>query len=147
MAKKRKKTKKSKVIKMYRVSRWFYKKRIPLFPNLIRKMIRFFFSADIPFTADIDKTVEFKHGGLGVVIHDKSTIGKNSVIYQHVTIGGREGRGHPTIGENVYIGAGACVLGGVKVGDNVMIAANAVVIEDIPSNTTVVGVPAKPVKK
>lgn len=76
MPDKRKKTKKSKVLKMYRASRWFYKKRIPLLPNIIRKMIRLFFSADIPFTADIDKTVEFKHGGLGVVIHDKCTIGK-----------------------------------------------------------------------
>lgn len=145
MPDKRKKTKKSKVLKMYRASRWFYKKRIPLLPNIIRKMIRLFFSADIPFTADIDKTVEFKHGGLGVVIHDKCTIGKNTVIYQHVTIGGREGRGHPKIGENVYIGAGACVLGGINIGDNVKIGANAVVLEDVPSNTTVVGIPAKPI--
>ena len=138
--------KKSKIVKLYLIARKLHKMKIPLLPNMIRKLIRLLFSAEIPFTADIHKSVELKHGGLGIVIHDKTSIGKNCVIYQHVTIGGRENRGHPIIGDNVYIGAGACILGNVKIGDNVKIGANSVVLNDVDNDTTVVGIPARPVK-
>ena len=65
---------------------------------------------------------------------------------QNVSIAGRNNRGTPVIGNNVFIGAGACVLGGIKIGNNVSIGANAVVLDDIPDNSVVVGIPGKVVK-
>lgn len=75
----------------------------------------------------------------GIIVSYGAKIGKNCVINQQVTIG--QGiTGHPTIGNNVFIGAGARIIGGVTIGDNVKIGANAVIVKDIPSNCTVVGV-------
>lgn len=82
----------------------------------------------------------------GIIISDGAKIGRNCTIYHQVTIGQRK-HGYPTIGDNVYIGAGAKILGAITIGDNVKIGANAVVLDDVPSNCTVVGIPAKVVKK
>nr|WP_255620739.1 serine acetyltransferase [Salinicoccus sp. RF5] len=107
-----------------------------------------FYSCDIPYTADIHRTVIFSHKGLGVVIGHDTVIGENTKLLHNVTIGGRAGvRANPVIGNNVLIGTGACVLGKVVIGDNVKIGANAVVIDDIPSNCTVVGIPGKVIKR
>ncbi|WP_198540759.1 serine O-acetyltransferase [Capnocytophaga stomatis] len=92
------------------------------------------------------KGVYFLHSGLGVVIHPDAIIGESTIILQNVTIGGRNDKFAPTIGENVFIGCGACILGGITIGNNVMIGANAVVITDIPDGSVVVGVPGKVVK-
>ena len=84
--------------------------------------------------------------GTGVVIGETTEIGDDCVIYQGVTLGGTgkdHGKRHPTLGNNVMVGAGAKVLGPVKIGDNVKIAAGAVVLTDIPDNATAVGVPAR----
>lgn len=81
------------------------------------------------------------------VINEKAVIGNNVQIDQYVTIGGRVGAGSPVIGNNVRIGAGAKVLGPITVGENSLIGANAVVIKDVPPNVTVVGIPAKIVRK
>ena len=116
---------------------------IPLLPGLIMRICRVIYSIDIPYTCQIGSNVVFQHNGLGCVIHSKAVIGDNTVIYQNVTIGGRNGRGHPVIGKNCLIGAGACILGGVTIGDNVMIGANATVVTDVPSNSTVVGEKAR----
>lgn len=95
---------------------------------------------------DLNQGAKFKtppnlpHGLNGIIIHLKSEIGSNCVIYQQVTIGS-SGGGTPKIGDNVLIGAGAKILGRVKVGNNVKIGANAVITKDIPDNCTVV--PAK----
>ena len=137
----------SKIMRMYRFSNVLYKKNIPIIPKVITILIRIFFSAAIPYSCELKSGVQLKHGGLGVVIHDNAIVGKNTVIYQHVTIGGRENRGTPIIGDNVYIGAGACILGNIKVGDNARIGANAVVIDDVINDTTVVGIPAKNILK
>lgn len=85
----------------------------------------------------------FPHGISGIFISDSAKIGKNAIIFQGVTIGsntieGSKGSGAPTIGDNVYIGTGAKIIGNVKVGDNVRIGANAIVVEDIPDNSVVV---------
>lgn len=85
----------------------------------------------------------FPHGVSGIFISDNAKIGKNAIIFQGVTIGSNtlldsKGSGAPTIGDNVYIGAGAKIIGNVKVGNNVRIGANAVVVEDIPNNSVVV---------
>lgn len=135
--------KETKVLKMYRISRKLYKMNIPLFPKIVFSLIRIIFSAEIPYTCIMGKNVELKHGGLGVVIHPKAVIGEGTIIYQNVTIGGRENRGYPIIGKNVYIGAGACILGGIEIGDNVKIGANAVVVKSVPNDTTVGGIPAQ----
>lgn len=134
--------KETKIMRIYRISNFLYNRRIPLLPKLITRFIRLMFSAEIPCSCTLGKGVQLKHGGLGIVIHDKAIIGDNTVIFQHVTIGGRESSGTPTIGRNVYIGVGACILGNVFVGDNSKIGANAVVVKDVPQNVTVVGVPA-----
>ncbi|WP_198540758.1 serine O-acetyltransferase [Capnocytophaga stomatis] len=110
------------------------------------RYIRVVYSCDLPVSLKLGKGVVLKHNGLGVVIHPDAIIGENTLIYQNVSIAGRNNRGVPTIGKNVFIGCGACVLGGVTIGDNVSIGANSVVINDIPDNAVVVGIPGKVVK-
>jgi len=121
-------------------------KKLPVLPSLFQKCIRVIFSCEVPSTVKIGKGSKFVHSGLGVVLHGDVKIGENCRIYQNVTIGGRHNRGCPVIGNNVFIGAGACILGGVTVGDGAMIGSNAVVISDVPPKTVVGGVPAKTLK-
>lgn len=99
--------------------------------------------------AKIGKGLFIDHG-CGVVIGETTEIGDNCTIYQNVTLGGtgkETGKRHPTLGNNVMVGAGARVLGPFKVGDNSKIAANAVVLSEVPPDSTAVGVPARIVKK
>lgn len=99
--------------------------------------------------ARIGKGLFIDHG-MGVVIGETTIIGENCTLYQGVTLGGTgkdKGKRHPTIGNNVTIGSGAKVLGPFTVGDNSKIAANAVVLNEIPPNSTCVGVPAHIVKR
>ena len=87
--------------------------------------------------------------GMGVVIGETAQIGDNCTLYQGVTLGGTgkdQGKRHPTLGNNVMVSAGAKVLGPFKVGDNARIASNAVVLSEIPSDATAVGVPARVVR-
>lgn len=86
--------------------------------------------------------LKLPHNGLGVVIHQNTIIGNNVKVLQNVTIGGRNGSGLPIIGDNVVIGAGAVLLGDIKIGNNVRIGANAVVLCDVPEDAIAVGVPA-----
>ena len=98
--------------------------------------------------ATIGRGLVIDHGS-GVVIGETAEIGDNCTIYQGVTLGGTgkdEGKRHPTLGNNVMIGAGAKVLGPMYIGDNVKIAAGAVVLDALPANSTAVGIPAKVVK-
>ncbi len=88
--------------------------------------------------------------GMGVVIGETAEIGDNCTLYQGVTLGGTGkdvGKRHPTLGDNVMVGAGAKVLGPVKIGSNSKIAANAVVLHPVPENSTAVGIPAKVVRR
>ena len=99
--------------------------------------------------AKIGRGVFIDHG-MGVVIGETAEVGDNCVIYQGVTLGGTgkdRGKRHPTLGNNVMVGAGAKILGPFRVGDNAKIAANAVVLEEIPPDSTAVGVPAKIVRR
>ncbi len=99
--------------------------------------------------AQIGKGLFIDHG-MGVVIGETTIIGENCTLYQGVTLGGTgkdKGKRHPSIGNNVTIGSGAKVLGPFTVGDNSKIAANAVVLNEIPPNSTCVGVPAHIVKR
>lgn len=131
-------------MKIYRLSRFFHLKKIKVLPKLITKINKIINNSYIPYSAEIGKGSKFGYGGIGVVLHNNCVIGKNCTIGQNCTIGGRTGHGGPPlIGDNVYIGPGARLLGSFKIGNNVVIGANAVVLNDIPDNCVVAGVPAK----
>ncbi|WP_193075260.1 serine O-acetyltransferase [Pseudomonas sp. FME51] len=134
-------------IALYRVSNYLYKKKVPVLPLLIKYTIFIVFNSVIPYSCQIGRGSKFAYGAIGVVLHSRCRIGRNVIIGQGVTIGRQlDPAGIPSIGDNVYISAGARILGGIKVGDNVIIGANAVVIKDVPENSIVAGVPAKVIK-
>jgi len=133
----------------YRISHSFYKLRLFFLARLISQISRWLTGIEIHPGAIIGKRFFIDHG-MGVVIGETAVIGDDVLLYQGVTLGGtglgKEKR-HPTIGNNVVIGTGAKVLGNITVGDNSYIGANAVVIKDVPSNSTVVGVPGRITKQ
>ena len=119
--------------------------KVPFLPRLISYITRIFTGIEIHPGASIGNRFFIDHGE-GVVIGETTIIGDDVLIYQQVTLGGtgkEHGKRHPTIGNNVIIGAGAKVLGNITVGDNVRIGAGSVVIDDVPEMSTVVGVPGK----
>lgn len=138
-----------KAICYYRLAHKFYNKGHYFIADWISKRARRKTGIEIHPAAKIGKGVFIDHG-MGVVIGETTEIGDNCTIYQGVTLGGTgkdKGKRHPTIGSNVTIGCGAKVLGPFKVGDNSKIASNAVVLNEIPPNSTCVGVPARVVKR
>ncbi|MDJ0572180.1 MAG: serine O-acetyltransferase [Pleurocapsa sp. MO_192.B19] len=130
---------------LHRFAHWLYKIGIPFLPRFISHLARFFTGIEIHPGAQIGKGVFIDHG-MGVVIGETAIIGDYSLIYQGVTLGGtgkETGKRHPTLGENVVIGGGAKVLGNIQIGNNVRIGAGSVVLRDVPSNCTVVGIPGR----
>ena len=133
----------------YRIAHRIYKWHIPLIPRIISYITRIITGIEIHPAAKIGHRFFIDHGE-GVVIGETSEIGNDVLIYQQVTLGGtgkEHGKRHPTIGNNVIIGAGAKVLGSIYIGDNVRVGAGSVVIEDVPCNSTVVGVPGRVVSR
>ncbi|MBI4743254.1 MAG: serine O-acetyltransferase [Actinobacteria bacterium] len=133
----------------HRMAHWFYEKKLFLIARIISQTTRFFTGIEIHPGAKIGKRFFIDHG-MGVVIGETTEIGDNVLLYQDVTLGGtgkEKGKRHPTIKDNVVIGAGAKVLGAVTIGENVKIGAGSVVVHSVPSNTTVVGVPGRVVMK
>ena len=133
----------------YRISHKLLQIKIPFFPRVISQLARWFTGIEIHPGAKIGSSLFIDHG-MGVVVGETSVIGNNVTLFQGVTLGGtgkERGKRHPTLGDNIVIGAGAKVLGNVKIGENVQIGANAVVLKDVPSNSTVVGVPGRIVRK
>lgn len=138
-----------KAIMYYRVAHYFHEKKHYFIADYLSKAARRKTGIEIHPAAKIGKNVFIDHG-TGVVIGETAEVGDNCTIYQGVTLGGTgkdKGKRHPTIGANVTIGCGAKVLGPFHVGDNSKIAANAVVLNEIPPNSTCVGVPARVVKR
>ncbi len=134
---------------MYRVAHFFYTKKLYTIARCISQIARLLTGIEIHPGAKIGKGFFIDHGS-GVVIGETAEIGDNCLVYQGVTLGGTgkdKGKRHPTLGNNVMVGAGARVLGPFKVGDNAKIAANAVVLEEVPPNCTAVGVPARIVRR
>ena len=137
-----------KAVRKYRRAHWFYTHNMKLIARYLSQRARHKTGVEIHPGAAIGKGLVIDHG-MGVVIGETTVIGDNCLIYQNVTLGGTgkdHGKRHPTLGNNVMVGAGARVLGPFKVGDNSRIAAGAVVVTEIPPNSTAVGVPARVVR-
>lgn len=134
----------------YRGCHWLWKKNFRLTARVLSQITRFLTGVEIHPAARIGKGFFIDHG-MGVVIGETTEIGNNVTLYHGVTLGGvtvfgKNGKitskRHPTLGDNVVVGAGAQVLGPITIGDDVKIGANAVVLKDVAANQTVVGVPA-----
>jgi serine O-acetyltransferase len=132
---------------MHRLAHRLQTGGVPLLPRWVSQFGRFITGVEIHPGATIGKGLFIDHGS-GVVIGETTEIGDDVTIYQGVTLGGtgkETGKRHPTVGDNVVFGAGAKVLGAVRVGDNAKIGAGSVVVLDVPRNSTVVGNPGRPV--
>lgn len=133
----------------HRIAHILHKKGYRLTARALSQFVKWTTGIEIHPAATIGKGLFIDHG-TGVVIGETTEIGDNCTIYQGVTLGGTGkdvGKRHPTLGNDVMVGAGAKVLGPIKVGDNSKIAAGAVALKDIPANSTAVGVPAKVVRR
>ena len=127
----------------HRISHFLYNKKLYFIARLISQISRHITGIEIHPGAQIGKNLFIDHG-MGVVIGETTTIGDNCTIYHNSTLGGTgkdKYKRHPDLGNNVMVGSGAKVLGPIKIGNNVKIGANCVVLENIPSNVTVVGIP------
>lgn len=136
-------------ITLHRMAHWFWIKGLKLLGRMVSHLSRFLTGIEIHPGASIGRNFFIDHG-MGVVIGETSEIGDNVTIYHGVTLGGTShtrGKRHPTIGNDVIVGAGAKVLGPLTIGHNSKIGANSVVIVDVPPNSTVVGIPGKIVLK
>ena len=134
---------------IYRTANTLYRWKVPVLPFLLQQFLRMGFCCFIPYKTRIGtRNIPFGHNGMGVVLDHRCIIGNNVRIDQHVTIGIRwDEEVAPIIGDNVRIGAGAKVLGSIRIGNNARIGANAVVLTDVPDGATAVGVPARLVKQ
>ena len=131
-------------MRLYRMARRLHLQGVPVVPDVLRRAIYMLHNAYIPQQAEIGEGTQLGYGGMGIVIHKASRVGKHCLISQQVTIGGRSGsEGVPVIGDYVRIGSGAKVLGNVRIGDYAVVGANAVVTRDVPAGAVVAGVPAR----
>lgn len=134
---------------MHRIAHFFWKHGLKWFGRFISHISRFLTNIEIHPGAEIGRKFFIDHGA-GAVIGETSEIGDDVLMYQGVTLGGtsrEKGKRHPTIGDNVVVGANAVLLGPIEVGDNARIGAGSVVLDSVPEDCTVVGNPAKPVGK
>jgi len=134
---------------LHRAAHFFYKIKIYVIARMISHIARFLTGIEIHPGAKIGRRVFIDHG-MGIVIGETAEIGDDTLLYKGVVLGGtsleREKR-HPTIGKNVVIGSNACVLGPITIGDGAKIGSGSVVVKDVPTGATVVGVPGKIVEK
>ncbi len=130
---------------LHRVAHWFWNRGLLFIGRFISHMTRFLTGIEIHPAARIGAGLFIDHG-MGVVIGETTQIGENVTIYQGVTLGGtslEKKKRHPTVEDNVVIGAGACVLGPITIGKNSRIGSGSVVVRDVPPNSVVVGVPGR----
>lgn len=127
----------------HRVNHWLWVRDFRLLARWLSQVARLLTAIEIHPGAEIGHRLFIDHG-MGVVIGETSIVGDDVTLYQGVTLGGtgkEQGKRHPTIGNGVVIGAGARVLGNIRVGDNSRVGAGSVVLRDVPDNSTIVGVP------
>lgn len=132
----------------HRVAHFFYRHKLAFLARCVSQWSRFWTGIEIHPGATIGRRLVIDHG-MGIVIGETAELGDDVLLYQGVTLGGTgkdKGKRHPTLGNNVMVGAGAKVLGPFTVGDNARIASGAVVLREIPANATAVGVPARVVR-
>lgn len=130
---------------LHRLAHWLHLHKVSFIPRFISHWGRFLTGIEIHPGAKIGKGVFIDHG-MGVVIGETAIIGDYALIYQGVTLGGtgkESGKRHPTLGDNVVVGAGAKVLGNIQISDRVRIGAGSIVLSDVPPDATVVGVPER----
>jgi len=130
---------------IHRFSHFLYRHGLRTLPRLISQLGRFFTGIEIHPGAIIGKGFFIDHG-MGVVIGETTEIGNNVTLYQGVTLGGtgkEKGKRHPTLEDNVMVGAGARILGSIRIGRDSKIGAGSVVLKDVPENSTVVGIPGR----
>jgi len=132
----------------YRITHWFWEHGLKLIARWLAQINRFFTGIEIHPGAKISEGMFIDHG-MGVVIGETAEIGKNVTLYHGVTLGGvslKKGKRHPTLEEGVVVGAGAQILGAITLGECSRVGANAVVVESVPRDSVVVGVPGKVVE-
>lgn len=133
----------------HRLAHWLWHHRAKLAARMVSHLSRFLTGIDIHPAAKLGRRIVLDHG-MGIVVGETAEIGDDCYLYHQVTLGVARtmpNKRHPTVGRNVTIGAGAKVLGAIRVGDGARIGANAVVVEDVPPNVTVVGIPARQVER
>jgi len=133
----------------HRVAHWLWRKRRRFLGRAVSQISRFFTGIEIHPGAKIGRRLFIDHG-MGVVIGETCEIGNDVTLFQGVTLGGtgkEKGKRHPTLGNNVLIASGAKVLGAINIGNNAKIGANSVVLNDVPENSTVVGIPGRVVRQ
>jgi serine O-acetyltransferase len=132
----------------YRLSHRLHEWGVPFVPRVISQVARFFTGVEIHPGAQIGRGFFIDHG-MGVVVGETAEVGDYVTLFQGVTLGGtgkERGKRHPTLGNHVVVGAGAKILGGIRIGDNVKIGSNSVVLKSVPANSTVIGVPGRIIK-
>ena len=133
----------------YRLANTLYKKGLRFIPRFISGIALFLTTIDIHPAATIGRRVFIDHG-TGVVIGETTVIGDDVIIYQQVTLGGvstSKGKRHPTLENNVVVGAGSKILGNITLGENSKVGANSVVVKDVPADCTAIGIPARVLKR
>ena len=132
----------------YRIAHWLHTHKMRFLARAVSQWSKMWTGIEIHPAAKIGRRLVIDHG-TGIVIGETTEIGDDCLLYQGVTLGGTGkdvGKRHPTLGNNVMVGAGAKVLGPFRVGNNARIAANSVVLREVPDNATVVGVPGRIVR-
>ncbi len=139
-------------ILLYRIGTWLKKKRVRFIPVILERLIHHLCHCWISFSAEIGPGFLIAHVG-GLIIGGQTRIGRNCDVRQNVTFGGnfnkvdQDGRTQPWIGDSVSFGAGAVVIGPIRIGSNSIIGANTVITSDVPDNVIVFGVPGKIIKE
>lgn len=129
----------------HRIAHWLWEHNLRLLARLLSHLLRNVTGIEIHPGARIGPQLFIDHG-MGVVIGETAEIGRRVTLYHGVTLGGtslEKKKRHPTLGDNVVVGAGAKILGAITVGENSRIGANAVVVKSVPPNSVVVGVPGQ----
>lgn len=132
------------MLTIYRLSAFLLRHGIPLLPRLLYVLNRCLFSVVLPPTVKLGRNTTLAYQGLATVVHARAVIGDNCYLGPNVIIGGRSGeQAVPIIGDGVFVGAGARILGPVHLGNGATVGAASLVLEDVPAGVTVVGVPAR----